>query len=156
MCARWPEEGSAPEMAYSDGDCSHTLHAALPWSPTDVPVPSARRRCTIYREGCYKLQAVISIRPRQCLGNARTCNRRRLSRRKPASAGGTRARRMHDVRNVQLAGSPAVVNRPAEAALCLQSSVRIWTRVYHPNMAALARTSLRTQQALTNMRPMPG
>jgi hypothetical protein len=30
-------ERVAPEMAYSDGDCSHTLHAALPRSPTDVP-----------------------------------------------------------------------------------------------------------------------
>ena len=93
---RWP---------YSDGDCSHTLHAALPWSPTDVPVPSAWRRCTVYREGCSKRKpfaAVISIRSRQCLGNARTCNRRRLSRRKPASAGGTRASRLHDVRNGRL------------------------------------------------------
>jgi hypothetical protein len=52
------------------------------------------------------------------------------------------------------AGSPAVASRPAEAALCLQSRVRISSRAYHPNMAALARTSC-TQQALTNMRPAP-
>ena len=54
--------------------------------------------------GCKRkpFAAVISIRSRQCLGNARTCSRRRLSRRKPASAGGTRASRLHDVRNGRL------------------------------------------------------
>jgi hypothetical protein len=56
--------------------------------------------------GCKRkpFGAVISIRSRQCLGNAlaRTCNRRRLSRRKPASTGGTCASRLHDVRNGRL------------------------------------------------------
>ncbi len=101
--------------------------------------------------GCKRkpFAAIISIRSRHCLGNARTCNRRRLSRRKPAAAGRHTSSRVHDVRDMQLAGSPAVVNRPAEAALCLQSCLRVWSRVYHPNMAALARTSL------AHRRPLP-
>jgi len=53
-------------------------------------------------------------------GSARMGQRRRRSRRKPAAACGTRASRMHDIRNVQLAGSPAVANRPAEAARCFE------------------------------------
>ena len=39
----------------------------------------------------------------------------------PAAACGPRASRMHGIRNVQLAGSPAVASRPAEAARCLES-----------------------------------
>jgi hypothetical protein len=58
----------------------------------------------------------------------------RLSRGKPAAACGTRASRMHGVRNAQLAVSPAVANRPAEAALCLESRASTMAHVYHPNM----------------------
>ena len=36
---------------------------------------------------------------------------------------------MHGIRNVQLAGSPAVANRPAEAARCLESRASTQTRV---------------------------
>jgi hypothetical protein len=52
--------------------------------------------------------------------SARTCHRRRRSRRKPAAASGTRPSRMHFIMNMPLAGSPAVANRPAEAARCLE------------------------------------
>ena len=72
--------------------------------------------------------------------DARTCQRRRCSRRKSAAVCGTRASRMHGIRNVQLAGSPAVANRPAEAARCLESCASTRTRVYHPNMPDSART----------------
>ena len=72
------------------------------------------------------------------------------------AACGTRASCMHGMRNMQLAGSPAVANRPAEAALCLESRASIWTRIYHPNMPDLAGTFLRTKQAHTNMRPLDG
>jgi hypothetical protein len=85
--------------------------------------------------GCKRkpFGAVISIRSRQCLGNAlaRTCNRRRLSRRKPASAGGTRASRMHDVRNGSY--QPSRIGRQrlacAYSRVCasgLVSTIRIW------------------------------
>ena len=62
--------------------------------------------------------AVTSIRS-QRLPRQRThvCHRRRLSRRKPAAAGGTRASRMDSTRKMQLACSQAHPNRPAEAAL---------------------------------------
>jgi hypothetical protein len=69
-----------------------------------------------------------------------TRHRRRRSGRKPAAACGTRACSLHGTRNMQLAGSPAVANKPAEAALCVESRASIWTRVYHPNMPDLART----------------
>ena len=52
--------------------------------------------------------------------SARTCHRRRRSRRKPAAASGTRPSRMHVIMNMPLAGSPAVAIRPAEAARCLE------------------------------------
>jgi hypothetical protein len=39
----------------------------------------------------------------------------------------------HGIRNVQLAGSPAVASRPAEAVLCLESGVDTRTRVWHRN-----------------------
>ena len=58
----------------------------------------------------------------------------------PAAACGIRASRMNDIRNVQLASSPAVASGPAEAALCLEPLASIWTRVYHPNMPDVART----------------
>ena len=47
---------------------------------------------------------------------------------------------MLGIRNVQLAGSPAVASRPAEAARCLESRASTPTRVYHPNMPELPRT----------------
>ena len=53
-------------------------------------------------------------------GDARTCHRRRRSRRKPAAACGTRPSRMHVITNMPLAGSPAVASRPAEAARCFE------------------------------------
>ena len=118
----------------------------LPRSFTDVPAPSGQRRCRIYPEHCCKLhtEAIRGLRPRSdrndCDGDARTCHRRRRSRRKPAAACGTRASRMHSTRNMLLAGSPAVANRPAEAARCLESRASTRTRVYHPNMPDVART----------------
>ena len=48
-------------------------------------------------------------------------------RRMPAAASGTRPSRMHRIRNAQLAGSPAVASRPAEAARCLEVACE------HPN-----------------------
>ncbi len=55
-----------------------------------------------------------------------------------AAACGTRASRVHRIRNMQLAGSPVAANdRLAEAALCLESCASIWTRVYHPTMPEL-------------------
>ena len=86
--------------------------------------------------------AVIWIRSHGYYSNARTCHRRRRSRRKPASC-------MHGIRNMQVAGSPAVASRPAEAALCLESRASIWTRGYHPNMPDLARASC------AHSRPLP-
>jgi hypothetical protein len=72
--------------------------------------------------------------------SALTCHRRRRSRRNPAAACRTCAFRMHRIRNMHLAGSPAIANRPAEAALCLESRASIWTSVYHPKMPDLATT----------------
>jgi len=46
--------------------------------------------------------------------------RRWRSRRKPAAACGRCSSRVHRTRTMQLAGSPAIVNRPAEAARCLE------------------------------------
>jgi hypothetical protein len=117
----------------------------LPRSPTDVPAPCGQRRCRVHPEHCCKLQAeaIRGLQPRSdrndCDGDARTCHRRRLSRRKPAAACGTRASRMHSTRNMQLAGSPAVASRPAEAARCLESRESTRTRVYHPQYARCQR-----------------
>ena len=58
----------------------------------------------------------------------------------PAAACGPRASRMYGIRNVQLAGSPAVASRSAEAARCLESRASPRTRVCHPNMSDVART----------------
>ncbi len=80
--------------------------------------------------------AVTSITSHDCHGNARTCHRWRRSGRK-AAARGTCASRMHGIRKMQRAGSPAVASRPAAAA-----GLSIWTRVYHPNMPDLARIKL--------------
>jgi hypothetical protein len=104
----------------SRATCDSTV---LPRSPTDIPAPSGRQTCVIYPDTCYKRQAEavrggdldqIARLPRQ---RTHTCHRRRLSRRTPAAAGGTRASRMHSPRNMQLARSQAHPNRPAEAAL---------------------------------------
>jgi hypothetical protein len=98
----------------------------LPRSPTDVPSPSGQRKCRIRPEHCCKLQAEVirGLQPRSDRsdyhGDARTCHRRRRSRRKPAAASGTRPSRMHFITNMPLAGSPAVASRPAEAARCLE------------------------------------
>jgi hypothetical protein len=98
----------------------------LPRSPADVPSPCGQRRCRIHPQHCCKLQAAVirGLQPRsdrsEYHGSAHTCHRRRRSRRKPAAASGTRASRMHGIRNVQLAGSPAVASRPAEAARCFE------------------------------------
>ena len=62
---------------------------------------------------------------------------------------------MHGIRSVQLAGSPAVASRPAEAARCLEPRASTRTRVYHPQHARCGESVLRTQQAHTNTRPMP-
>ena len=127
----------------SGGTCDSTV---LPRSPTDVPAPSDLRRCRIHPEHCHRLQAeaIRGLQPRSDRsdyhGDARTCHRRRRSRRKPAAACGRRASRLHGIRNVQLAGSPAVANRPAEAARCLESCASTRTRVCRPNMPELART----------------
>ena len=72
-----------------------------------------------------------------------------------AAAGGTRASRMHGIRSVQLAGSPAVSSRPAEASLCLESHASTRTRVYHPQYARCGENLLHPKQAHTNTRPMP-
>ncbi len=67
----------------------------------------------------------------------------------------TRASRMHGIRSLRLAGSPAVASRPAEAARCLESRASTRTRVYHPQYAECGENFLRTQQAHTDTRPMP-
>jgi hypothetical protein len=98
----------------------------LPRSPTDVPSLSGQRTCTMHPEHCCKLQAEAIRGCESRLdrsdyhGDARTCHRRRRSRRKPAAASGTRPSRMHCIMNMPLAGSPAAANRPAEAARCFE------------------------------------
>ncbi len=127
----------------------------LPQSPTDVPSPCGQRRRRIYPDNSYRLQAdaIRGLQPRSDLsdyhGHARTCHRRRRSRRKPAAACGMRASRMLVIRSMSLAGSPAVANRPAESARCLESRASTRTRVYHPNMPDVGRTYC------ANSRPVP-
>ena len=89
--------------------------------------------------------------------SARTCHRRRRSRRKPAAASGTRASRMHahGIRNVQLAGSPAVASRPAEAARCFEVACEHLAARLRSEYARCGENFLRTKQAHTNTRPMP-
>ncbi len=133
----------------------------LPRLFTDVPSPSGQRRCRIHPEHCCKLhtEAIRGLQPRSdrndCDGDARTCHRRRRSRRKPAAACWTRASRMHSTRNMRLAGSPAVASRPAEVARCLESRASTRTRVYHPQEAGCGENFLRRKQAHTDTRPMP-
>ena len=110
----------------------------LPRSFADVPAPAGQLTCRIHPEHCCKLlaEAIRGLQPRSdrndCDSDAHTCHRRRRSRRKPAAACGTRPSRMHLITNMPLAGSPAVANRPAEAARCLESRASTRTRVYHP------------------------
>ena len=126
----------------------------------DVPLPCGQRRRRTYPDNSYRLQA-DAIRGPTSLGSQRspwdacTGQRRRRSRRKPTAASGTRPSRMHDIRSTSLAGSPAVANRPAEAARCLESRASPRTRVYHPQYARCGENLRRTQQAHTNTRPMP-
>ena len=78
-----------------------------------------------------------------------------LFRRKPAAACGTRASRAHGVRNVQLAGSPAVASRPAEAARCFEVARKHPDARLPSEYARCGENFLRTKQAHTNTRPMP-
>jgi hypothetical protein len=133
----------------------------LPRSPTDVPAPSGQRRCRIHPEHCHKLQAeaVRGLQPRSDRsdyhGDARTFHRRQHSRRKPAAPCGTRASRMHVTKSMQLAGSPAVASRPAEAARCLEVACEHPDARLPSEYAGAGVKVLRTQQAHTNTRPMP-
>ncbi len=101
------------------------------------PRVSRHAGCMCIATSCKRkpFRAVISFRSHDYHGNARTCHRRRRSRRKPAAARGTCAARMHVIRNMPLAGSPAVASRPAEAARCFEVmcehpytpvTIRIW------------------------------
>ena len=142
----------------SRATCDSTV---LPWSPTDVPSPSGQQTCMIHPEHCFKLQAeaVRGLQPRSDRndyhGNARTCHRRRRSRRKPAAASGTRGSRMHGIRNVQLAGSPAVASRPAEAARCFEVVCEHLDARSRSGYARCGENFLRPKQAHTNTRPVP-
>ena len=133
----------------------------LPRSHTDVPAPSDQRRCRIDSEHSCKLhtKAIRGCQSRSDRsdnhGSARTCQLRRRSRRKPAAACGTRASRMHGIRNVQLAGSPAVASRPAEAAQCFEVACKPPEARLPSEYARCGENLLRTQQAHTNTRPMP-
>ena len=145
----------------SRATCDSTV---LPRSPTDGPAPSAQRRCVpvIYPGNCYKRQAeafrggdldqIARLRRQR----AHICHRRRLSRRKPAAAGGTRASRMDSTRKMQLACSQAHPNRPAEAAL---SASCVWAQLDARSPSECARVGwigLRTRQARTVARAAPG
>ena len=94
----------------------------LPRSPTDVPAPSGQRRRRIYPNNCYKRAEAVRGGDRDQIARlpwqrTHICHRRRLSRRTPAAASGTRASHMHSTRKMQLACSQAHPNWPAEAAL---------------------------------------
>jgi hypothetical protein len=117
----------------------------LPRSPTDVRRPRVSGNAGYTRSiatSCKRkpFGDVISIKSHDYQGNVGNCHRRRRSRLKPAAACATRASRMHGIRNMPLAGSPAVANRPAEAAQCLESRASTRPRVYHPNAPELAKT----------------
>jgi hypothetical protein len=132
-----------------------------PRSPADVPSPCGQRRCRIHPQHCCKLQAAVirGLQPRSDRsdhhGDARTRHRRRRSRRKPAAASGSRASRMHGIRNVRLAGSPAVASRPAEAARCFEVACEHPDARLRSEYARCGESLLRTQQVHTNTRPMP-
>jgi hypothetical protein len=95
--------GICPLLVDERATCDSTL---LPRSPTDIPAPSGRQTCRIYPDTCYKRPAEavrggdldqIARLPGQ---RTHICHRRRLCRRTPAAAGGTRASRMHGPRNM--------------------------------------------------------
>ena len=62
---------------------------------------------------------------------------------------------MHVIRNMQLASSPAVADRPAEAALCLEVTCEHPDARLPSEYAGFGENFLRTQQAHTNTRPTP-
>ena len=135
-----------------------------PRSPSDVPSPCGQRRCRIHPEHCCKLQAEAIRRVRGCESrsdrsdyhvSARTCHRRRRSRRKPAAASGTRPSRMHFIMNMPLAGSPAVASRPAEAARCFEVACEHPDTRLPSEYARCGENVLRTQQAHTNAQLIP-
>ena len=72
-----------------------------------------------------------------------------------AAARGTRASHMHGIRSVQLAGSPAVASRPAEAARCFEVACEHPDARLRSEHARCGENFLRTKQAHTNTRPMP-
>ena len=96
-----------------------------PRSPTDDLTPSGQRRCSIHPEHCCKVHAdavrgcnLAQIAAITMVTHARASGAAFQSM--PAAACGTHASRMHGIRNLQLAGSPAVASRPAEAARCFE------------------------------------
>ncbi len=135
----------------------------LPRSPTDVPSPSGQRSA-----GC--VQSIAASCKRKSFGG---CNLAQIAAitmvthapvtgggvpdasHKPAAASGTRPSRMDFITNMPLAGSPAVANRPAEAARCLESRASTRTRIYHPQYAGCGENLKRPKQAHTNTRPRP-
>jgi hypothetical protein len=71
-----------------------------------------------------------------------------------------RAEQAHHMRTARrvprLACSPAGANRPAEAALCLESRARnSWARADHPEYEGFGDSFRRAQQADADARPMP-
>ena len=132
-----------------------------PRSPTDVPTPTGEQTCRIYPEHCYKLQAeaIRGLQPRSdrtitMVTHAHAAGGS-VPDSKPAAASGTRASRMHGIRNVQLAGSPAVASRPAEAARCFEVACEHPDARLRSEYARCGENFLRTKQAHTNTRPMP-
>ena len=91
----------------------------LPRSPTDVPSPCGQRRCRIHPEHCCKLQAAVirGLQPRSDRSDyhvsACTCHRRPRSRRKPATASGTRPSCMHVIMKMPLAGPGSLWHPPS-------------------------------------------
>jgi len=138
------------EPRYCDHDST-----VLPWPPTDVPEPSGQQGCRMYPEaptGCKRTPfgAVTSIRSHdvQMVPHAHA-TRRRLSGAQAAAAA-AQPRSMCIARSdPRLAGSPAGANRPAEAALCLESRARIsWRR---PKYAGFGDSVRRAQQVNIQM-----
>ena len=94
--------------------------------------------------------AAVSFRSHY-YGNARTCHRRRRSRRKPAAACGTRASRMH--KEHAACHHPSQIGR--QRLPCAQSHVRASGRACtFAKMPDVERTFC-AQSRPTNMRPMP-
>ena len=119
----------SPAVHTAHQTCRAALHVPrqlLPRSPTDIPAPSGQRRRRTYPDNCYKRQAeAVRGGDLDQIAAIAIVARARASgvgffRRMPAAASGTRPSRMHRIRNAQLAGSPAVASRPAEAARCFE------------------------------------